>query len=482
MFTRLAQRKRPRAHALLGIGGAFAAATLLAVSAVLALVSDTGDYSVVVADKFGFEDADIGNATVEYIGDSNTTFGSSGTGTFNPFVRLQGSPTEKGYNTNGTTEFQTKVGNWTHAILVSDIPIVDCDGTGPGTTQCWELWVDINEGNKTPRVSLDAVEIYFTSNANLTGYSFGANATKVYEFHGSILINDVNQGSGRGDLRYLVELTNITLPAPGTWFVLYSEWGAVGNFENFNYNSDGGFEEWKVKVYPTTSTATQVKKSVDSSNIADGESVPIGTNVFDTATLSGQGIGSAGGTVSYYYQKQTNATPTCTPGTLIGSAVNVTNGVVPPSASVLLSSAGTYEFWAVYSGDVNNTGSTSTCGSETVVVGRNNPTAATTQSLIPNDTFTLSGATSDAGGTVDFYLFAPGVTCSEANIANAAFSQLDVALVGNTTASTSNTGSGAGSYVATIEGASYRWLVIYEGDANNEPETSNCVESFTIDN
>lgn len=118
----------------------------------------------------------------------------------------------------------------------------------------------------------------------------------------------------------------------------------------------------------------------------------------------------------------------------------------------------------------------STCGSETVVVNKRSPTASTAQSLIPNDSFTLSGATSNASGTVDFFLFAPGVTCGESNTAAAALSALNRPLVGNTTAFTANT-----AFVASTEGA-WTWFAIYEGDANNNPATSNCVETFTIDN
>jgi hypothetical protein len=36
------------------------------------------------------------------------------------FVRLQATPTEAGYNTDGTTEFGTKVGNWTHALTITN--------------------------------------------------------------------------------------------------------------------------------------------------------------------------------------------------------------------------------------------------------------------------------------------------------------------------------------------------------------------------
>ena len=63
-------------------------------------------------------------------------FGSSGTGTFNSFVRVQGTPTEQGYNTNGTLQFDTKTGNWTKAILVSGIPV-----TYIGGVPYWELFV-----------------------------------------------------------------------------------------------------------------------------------------------------------------------------------------------------------------------------------------------------------------------------------------------------------------------------------------------------
>ena len=88
------------------------------------------------------------------------------------------------------------------------------------------------------------MEVYFTTIAGgaITGYPAGgftsALTTLQYAFSGNILINDVNQGSGRGDLRYDIPINNgasrsITIP-PGcfygsatctTYFVLYSQWG-----------------------------------------------------------------------------------------------------------------------------------------------------------------------------------------------------------------------------------------------------------------
>lgn len=507
-------------------------------------------------------------ALVEYIG-SSASNQSSGTGIFDPFVRLQASPAESGYNTNGTLQFDSKAGKWTHAILVSAIPVVNVGGVN-----YWELFVDINEGNSSKQVSLNEVEIWFTTNPLLSGYvdptGFPAGATLQYDFSGEILINDVNQGSGRGDLRYLVPLTNITMPPAGTYFVLYSEWG--GTVAGANFVSDGGFEEWKVRkvATPTIVTTPSAGGTIgtvlnDSATVSGGAS-PTGTVTFNlwgpndvgcdgtavytqtVALVAGVATTSPGYTTlaagvyawTASYNGDSNnsgafsgctleevtispVTPTLptTPsaggaiGTVLNDTATVTggvnptgnvtfnlwgpddlgcdatavytqivplvNGVATTSPGYTTLAAGTYAWTASYPGDANNNSASSGCTEEEVVIGKNSPTAATAQDLIPNDTLTLSGTTGDAGGTIDFYLFAPGVTCSLVNAANAAYTELDVALTANASASTSNTGSGAGMYLATAEGT-YEWLAVYSGDANNNSATSNCVEEFTIDN
>jgi hypothetical protein len=65
-------------------------------------------------------------------------------------------------------------------------------------------------------------------------------------------------------------------------------------------------------------------------------------------------------------------------------------------------------------------------------------------------------------------------------VATADFTELDVAVTGNGTYSTTNAAD-ASPYQATAEGT-YTWLAVYSGDDNNEGTTSNCVEAFTIDN
>ena len=80
--------------------------------------------------------------------------------------------------------------------------------------------------------------------------------------------------------------------------------------------------------------------------------------------------------------------------------------------------AGTYELQAVYSGDANNNGATSTCGTEPFTVTQATPTISTilSASSAPigtpvTDSATLAGATTNAGGTVTYTVYTDN-TCT----------------------------------------------------------------------
>jgi hypothetical protein len=199
---------------------------------------------------------------------------------------------------------------------------------------------------------------------------------------------------------------------------------------------------------------------------------PIGTVLNDTATVTG-GFNPTGSIVFNLFGPDDVG---CDGTAVYTQTVALTGNSATTSPGYTTAAAGTYAWTASYAGDANNNSASSGCTAEEVIIGKNSPSAATAQDLIPNDSLTLTGATSNAGGSVDFYLFAPGVSCGEGNIANAALTVLDVGLIGNTTASTSNT-----TFHATTAGT-WTWLAIYSGDGNNDPATSNCVETFTIDN
>jgi hypothetical protein len=198
------------------------------------------------------------------------------------------------------------------------------------------------------------------------------------------------------------------------------------------------------------------------------ETIPVGGTVHDSAALTGT-TANAGGTVTYTVYSN----DTCTENPQDAGTRTVTNGVVPDSDPITFNSAGDYYWQAVYSGDANNTGATSLCTSEHLVVVKKNTAMTTAQNLIPNDDASLSGATSTAGGTITFELFSPAdADCSGAT----AYTQT-VNVSGPDTYSTTNT-----TFIASTEGT-WRWKVSYSGDANNEGSTSACgVEQFTIDN
>jgi hypothetical protein len=205
------------------------------------------------------------------------------------------------------------------------------------------------------------------------------------------------------------------------------------------------------------------------STTLSAETITVGGTVHDSATLTGA-TANASGTVTY--KVYSNAT--CDSADPIDAGTKtVSNGVVPDSDPVTFNAAGDYYWQAVYSGDANNTGATSFCTSEHLVVVKKTTAMTTAQNLIPNDDANLSGATSTAGGTVTFELFSPAdADCSE----TPAYTQT-VNVSGPGTYSTTNT-----TFIASSEGT-WRWKVSYSGDANNEGSTSACgVEQFTIDN
>lgn len=209
-------------------------------------------------------------------------------------------------------------------------------------------------------------------------------------------------------------------------------------------------------------------------------STTIGTLLNDSATLSG----ALSPTGSITFKLFPPADTTCTGSAIYTEAVplNGATTVSTNNTTVTATQAGTYHWTASYPGDGSNAAASSGCSAEPVVVAKKQPSNSTAQSLIPDDSFTLSDATSGAGGTIDFYLFDPNNTCSVANAADptkVAFHQ-QVNVSGNGAYTTTNH-TAATPYTATIEGT-YQWLAVYSGDDNNFGTTSLCLEQFTLDN
>jgi hypothetical protein len=198
------------------------------------------------------------------------------------------------------------------------------------------------------------------------------------------------------------------------WIATYN--GDANNIAVAGKCGDGGES---VVVNPTN-------PSIATSLVGGGKSganitVPLGTAVHDTSTLTGA-TGDAGGTV--HYQIFDNANCTGTP-TDAGTA-NVVNGVPGSSINITFNHAGTFYWQADYSGDLNNNKATSACRLETVTLDKAIP-ALSTQASAPvtvggviSDTAHLTGGF-NATGTISFMLFLPGDTsCANGTAVNPA--------------------------------------------------------------
>jgi uncharacterized repeat protein (TIGR01451 family) len=196
-----------------------------------------------------------------------------------------------------------------------------------------------------------------------------------------------------------------------------------------------------------------------------------GSDLTDSATLSG-GTAAISGTITFRLYSDASCT------TQVGSDVTKTvsgNGVYV-SPVIHVDSAGTYHWVANYGGDANNSATTNGCNeaNENVVVNPRD-TSLTTDAGGPfrigesgkvdlSDTATLSGATSNASGTITFHLYL-GADCSPGN---------EVA-----GSPVTNTGvSGAGDYASPAISVSqpgvYHWVAGYGGDTNNNGSASSC--------
>src|SRR5205823_6123007 len=151
------------------------------------------------------------------------------------------------------------------------------------------------------------------------------------------------------------------------------------------------------------------------------------------------------------------------------------------SNTVQFNTSGTFYWKAFFTCTGLNNDSHSGC--EVLNVTANSPGLTTTPSETTGrigdaltDTGTLSGATSEASGTISFYLFAPGDDCSE--LGTAVYSSTGVAVSGNNTYNSSD-GTASGSNV-TNQAGTYHWLAKYSGDDNNDLASSKCADEAVL--
>jgi hypothetical protein len=253
-----------------------------------------------------------------------------------------------------------------------------------------------------------------------------------------------------------------------------------------------------LNIRQNSSTVTELHETDENgaditpdSNNGTSITVSVGANVTDYATVTPT---TATGSVAFRYYSGNNALTDCATdragflnnGTApsLGTAAGgeAVSGGSAKSTTTAFNDAGTFYWVAFFTGTGLNNNSVSACDGEVLTVQKGAPTLATSPTLRPQDSATLSGIL--AGGspqaTITFELFGPGnATCDPAGDAPV-YNSGPINVTGNGTVTTDNTTFVIDSSSPT---GTYRWLVSYSGDSKNEGNSKACgVEQFTVTN
>ena len=162
---------------------------------------------------------------------------AGGTGFIDPFLRVQASPTEQGYNTDAGFPFDDKnPHNFQHSLLLSSLMQFDINGT-----EYFKFMLDANQsGASNHTFTLTQLQIYTANSPNLLPMSLNpdgtiALGTLAYNMNpGGATTNSVittATGSGKFDAFLYVPVSSFNLNDK----YVYLYFAGQGN---------GGFEEW----------------------------------------------------------------------------------------------------------------------------------------------------------------------------------------------------------------------------------------------
>jgi len=216
--------------------------------------------------------------------------------------------------------------------------------------------------------------------------------------------------------------------------------------------------------------ATQVKQG--STSLGNNGHITIGESVTDVATLTGS-KGTVTGTVDFSVCGPDSSAPDCTTGGTKVGATKTLSGGIATSDAFTPDAVGSYCFRVDYTAatgskylDGSHTNSTSEC----FVVDKKQPAISTSAAETVDagnaisDSATLSGATSDAGGTITFTAYGPGTDCS-----TLVFTSSALPVSGNKS-------YGPVSFTPATAGT-YHWIASYSGDAKNRAVAGSCGDS-----
>ncbi|HYJ33139.1 MAG TPA: PEP-CTERM sorting domain-containing protein [Candidatus Binatia bacterium] len=178
----------------------------------------------------------------------------TGTGVYNPFLRLHNSPTEEGLNTDGNANatYDDVGGIWTHSVTLGQLAVINVGGVN-----YYQFSVDINEVATDGKqyLSLDQLKIYtLAGSGSLTSTTDVVSAGGVlrYNLDGTtdqtVYLNyNLNTGSGGDDAQVLIPTSYFAGASSTDQIYFYTQMGATTGMEA-DLTSDDGFEEWSAAL------------------------------------------------------------------------------------------------------------------------------------------------------------------------------------------------------------------------------------------
>ncbi|MEO7449038.1 MAG: hypothetical protein ABI336_12270 [Humibacillus sp.] len=292
--------------------------------------------------------------------------------------------------------------------------------------------------------------------ATLTGATEPAGGTMTFRLYSdsacSTLVATLDPVPVGGNGNY--SSGNYTPVAVGTYYWIASYSGDLNNGASTGVCGDSNETSIVTKASPAISTT------------ATAGPVIVGATISDTAALS-SATSTAGGSISFaLYSDSICSTLVTTLG-----PVAVTGNGSYGSGNYLTTAVGTYFWIASYTGDANNNAVAGTCGDtgESSQVTKQQPAISTT-AVTPvvigaalSDSAVLTGATSDAGGSISFKLYSND-TCTTL-----------VTTLGPVSVSGNGTYP-SGSYTPSAVGT-YYWVASYTGDVKNEAVSGACKDT-----
>ena len=338
----------------------------------------------------------------------------------------------------------------------------------PASSPCEPLAVQKDNPTITTSLSLTSIQVgqSVTDSATLSSF-FQASGTVNYNLF-------VGSSSCAGSSSTVSTMTVTNGTVPNSRSVTFNSTNPGGYSFQASYSGDTN----NIGVTSGCEPLTVNPVGVTITTSLSAPTITVGGTVTDTSILHGQ-TSTAGGTVTYNVFVNSN----CAASSTAVSIVTVSSGVVPNSRTVTFNSSGTFSFNAVYSGDNNNNGGTSSC--EPLTVNKASPNISTivkpSSTIIVGasitDQATLIGGFPSTGvtGTVTYALF------SFSSLPSATAPCSGGTIVGTPQTVNVNVGNSvpASNPITPQSPGFYGFSAVYNGNGNNTAATGNC-EPLTV--